>query len=41
MKTSEQMLSHLLSDIVIAMGGTVTNQDTISLLEAWLQALEK
>ena len=36
---SERMLNHLLTSIVVAVGGTPTGGDTNTLLQDWLTAI--
>ena len=36
---AEEILNHLLKDIVLANGGTVTGSDKITLLKNWLTAI--
>ena len=36
---SEEMLNHLLAEIVIANGGSINSNDKISLLQSWLTAI--
>ena len=35
----EEMLNHLLVEIVIANGGSINSNDKISLLQSWLTAI--
>ena len=37
---SEEMLNHLLEAIVLNLGGTIEGGDKLSLLDAWLKAVE-